>query len=362
MEIKIYIIFSKVFLVVIIFLYFSSSAYPIFFDRRKTPGSEVSWFIYPVIGSIPGVQDFYGVGTTISAIGGSRVDLTGISLRGDAEYFENDFQIDLFSVLDIPLFTKHLTFTWFSTKIRNAGWPEGERGIDSDPEKRFYLLASRIEASGGEISVNILDNQFEIYYGYSDAMVEPYGLVDPNGIFYNADNSGIVESPRGYRMGLYLDDTDNRRDPKIGYRVQYEKWRQPSARSGNSEYYQEDYNLSAYIPILDKGKGVLVLNQFFGSSTIIKKAELDKTQYQCVNPFNVDCQKILDELYERQDIEARNGRATSLGGTNRLRGYSTNRFFDSYTNFQGLEFRLYVHEAQEAFICFWRRELLQVFN
>jgi hypothetical protein len=35
---------------------------------------------------------------------------------------------------------------------------------------------------------------------------------------------------------------------------------------------------------------------------------------------------ILDELYARQVAEAENGKATSLGGTNRLRGYSTNRF------------------------------------
>ena len=32
-----------------------------------------------------------------------------------------------------------------------------------------------------------------------------------------------------------------------------------------------------------------------------------------------------------------------------MRGYRTNRFYDSYTNFRGVEFRWYVHEAQNAF-------------
>ena len=41
-----------------------------------------------------------------------------------------------------------------------------------------------------------------------------------------------------------------------------EKWGQPSSRAGNSEYYQEDYNLTGYIPVLAEDKGVLVLNQF----------------------------------------------------------------------------------------------------
>ena len=337
-------------LFVLLFIFcWSTTTSAILFERRKTFESELSWFVYPVVGSIPGVQDFYGLGGTVSGIGGSESDITVISLRGKAEYFDDDFQIDIFSIFDIPLFTNHLTFTWFSTKIRNAGWPEGERGIDSDPDSMYYLLASEVDASGGEISVNVLANQLEFYYAYSDASVKPYGLVDPNGTFYNTQNAGIIESPRGYRYGLYLDDTDNRRDPRIGYRFQYEKWGQPSSRAGNSEYFQEDYNLSGYIPVLSEGKGVLVLNQFYGSSTVIKKGTIDQSQFFCNNIEAPGCQAILDELYARQVAEAENGKATSLGGTNRLRGYSTNRFYDSYTNFRGAEFRWYVHEVQQAF-------------
>jgi hypothetical protein len=337
-------------LFVLLFLFcWSSTVSAILFERRKTFESELSWFVYPVVGSIPGVQDFYGLGGSVSGIAGSESDITIISLRGKAEYFDDDFQIDIFSIFDIPLFSNHLTFTWFSTKIRNAGWPEGERGIDSDPNSMYYLLASEVDASGGEISVNVLANQLEFYYAYSDASVKPYGLVDPNGTFYNAQNAGIIESPRGYRYGLYLDDTDNRRDPRIGYRFQYEKWGQPSSRAGNSEYFQEDYNLSGYIPVLAEGKGVLVLNQFYGSSTVIKKGTIDQSQFFCNNIEAPGCQAILDELYARQVAEAENGKATSLGGTNRLRGYSTNRFYDSYTNFRGAEFRWYVHEVQQAF-------------
>ncbi len=342
-------LFRRVIFVLLFLFCWSSTASAILFERRKTFESEISWFVYPVVGSIPGVQDFYGLGGTVSGIGGSESDITAISLRGKAEYFDDDFQIDILSIFDIPLFTNHLTFTWFTTKIRNAGWPEGERGIDSDPDSMYYLLASNVDASGGEISVNVLENQLEFYYAYSDASVKPYGLVDPNGTFYNAQNAEIIESPRGYRYGLYLDDTDNRRDPRIGYRFQYEKWGQPSSRVGNSEYFQEDYNLSGYIPVLAEGKGVLVLNQFFGSSTVIKKGTVDQSLYVCNNTLKPGCQALLDELYARQVAEAENGKATSLGGTNRLRGYRTNRFYDSYTNFRGAEFRWYVHEVQEAF-------------
>ena len=47
----------------------TSSASALLFERRKTFDSEISWFVYPVVGTIPGVQDFYGLGGTVSGIG-----------------------------------------------------------------------------------------------------------------------------------------------------------------------------------------------------------------------------------------------------------------------------------------------------
>ena len=48
-------------------------------------------------------------------------------------------------------------------------------------------------------------------------------------------------------------------------------------------------------------------------------------------------------------MDAERGRAISLRATQRLRGYRTNRFYDSYTNFCGVELRWYVLETQDAF-------------
>ncbi len=95
------------------------------------------------------------MGTTVSGIGESEVDITAISLRGEAKYIkEGDFGIDILTVLDIPVFAPRLTLSTFYTDIRNGTWPEGERGIDSGPDSTYYLLGSRIFARGGELSVN----------------------------------------------------------------------------------------------------------------------------------------------------------------------------------------------------------------
>ena len=56
-------------LIVLMLLFsWTTSAHALLFERRKTYDSEISWFVCPVIGSIPGVQDFYGLGGTVSGI------------------------------------------------------------------------------------------------------------------------------------------------------------------------------------------------------------------------------------------------------------------------------------------------------
>ena len=98
----------------VFFAFWISEASAIVFERRERPSLELSYFLYPVAGTIPGLQDFYGMGTTVSGIGGSEVDITAISLRGEAKYIkEGDFGIDILTVLDIPVFTPRLTLSTF---------------------------------------------------------------------------------------------------------------------------------------------------------------------------------------------------------------------------------------------------------
>ncbi|MDX2470978.1 MAG: hypothetical protein QNL04_10430 [SAR324 cluster bacterium] len=338
------------FCLTILFILQSSSAFALLFDRRPKPKAELSYFVYPVAGKLPGVQEFSGYGASVIALGGSETDIAAIKLGGPADYFENDdFEITLFTILDFPLYTEHLTLNAYKIDVINGTWPEGERGINSDPDSTYYLLASTFSSSGAELSLNFWEYQLEFYYGYLDGSVTPYGLIDPTGKFYNAEEAKLIKKPRGYRWGIYLDDTDDRRDPRIGYRVQYEKWGMPATREGNSGFFQEDLNLTSYLPILDNNKGILVLNYFFGSSTVTEKGTVDRTQFICPTGAADSCQTLLDDLYQRQVENANRGKATSLGGANRLRGYRTNRFYDSYTAFRGAEFRWYAFEAQEAF-------------
>ena len=328
----------------------ASPAFGLLFERRPKPAPELSYFVYPVMGKLPGVQEFSGFGTSVIALGGSETDIALIKLGGEAEYFENaDFEITLLTVLDLPIYTEALTLNAYYIDIKNATWPEGERGINANPESTYYLLADSFVSKGAELSLNFWDYQLELYYGFLGGSVKPYGLIDPTGKKYSAEDADLQDRPYGYRWGIYLDDTDHRRDPRVGYRVQYEKWGMPSTRGENSAFYQEDLNLTAFIPILDKNDGVLVLNYFLGFSTVTEAGVVEEDKYTCPPEADASCQVILSELYRRQVENANQGKATSLGGANRLRGYRTNRFYDSYSAFRGLEYRWYVLETQESF-------------
>jgi len=203
-----------------------------------------------------------------------------------------------------------------------------------------------------------MDNQLEAYYATIQGAVRPYGVIDPYGRFYKAGEKKITSEVHSYRWGIYLDDTDDRRDPRVGYRFQYEKWGVQATRKENSAFFQEDFSFTIFVPLLFEKKGVFVLNRFYSSSNVENIGAVDQTNYTCDNVLYPGCQAVFDELYRRQVVEAENGKATSLGGSNRLRGYRTNRFFDSFTDFVGIEFRWYLFESQHAFDYFVEKGVL----
>jgi len=136
-------------------LVLATAVHALVFERRTRPKPELSYFVYPIVGSIPGVQDFYGAGATVSAFGGSYMDITYVRLMGDAKRIAGgDFAIDLLTVLDAPIWYPYLTASLFYVDIRNGTWPEGERGINSDPNRTYHLLASRVWLRGGELSTH----------------------------------------------------------------------------------------------------------------------------------------------------------------------------------------------------------------
>ena len=96
---------QKLLLMIAIFLSCLTQATVLVFKRRSRPNPELSYFLYPVAGRIPGVQDFYGLGATVSSIGRSEVDFTVVDLRSEPKHLQDgDFGIAILTVQDILVF------------------------------------------------------------------------------------------------------------------------------------------------------------------------------------------------------------------------------------------------------------------
>ena len=109
----------------------------------------------------------------------------------------------------------------------------------------------------------------------------------------------------------------------------------------------------------------MVLNQFFSTSEVIETGTVNKNDYICTQEqlfFNNQCQNILNEYYERNLNESKKGRATSLGGIERLRGYPEGRFFDEHTNFRAIELRYYFDQIDINFDILIAKGLLAEFQ
>ena len=50
----------------------------------------------------------------------------------------------------------------------------------------------------------------------------------------------MSDSPHVDRFGTLIDDTDNRRDPRIGYSIQFDRWDWPSRWKEEASFFQYD--------------------------------------------------------------------------------------------------------------------------
>ena len=320
------------------------------FERRPVEPFETSWLIYPIFSRIPGIGELGGLGATVSGIAGTPMDVTAITLRGQGLTGE-PLSVNVFAALDVPLFTPMFTLSAGVVDVVNGTVDQYERGRDSKKENRIILKALRLNVFFYEFAVHLFEDQLEFYVGRAETTVEPDAILRPIGGGKFRETK-IPESERGRnagtRFGVFLDDTDSRRDPRIGYRIQYELYNVPGFDETPS-FSQHDYNLTGFIPTNRKRTNVLVLNAFYGTVVARSKGKVLPERYQCPPNAPPQCQIDLDQLRAEAEINATLGRATSLGGTNRLRSYPAGRFYDTHTLFFGIEDRFYVLEDYQPF-------------
>jgi len=345
----------------------------IVFERRTTSNEDIFEY-YFLITPIerPGFGSLIAVGSIVNNLpvpwikNGKFNIIAGFGKgKGENEFKGEDINAYGLTIIDFPIISNDFTFSPARLAATKYSISFYDRGIDSELDRKLTIMADRVAQNIGEISYYFLDRQIEIFYTFFNAEIDFYGYQDFDGNIVSlkdVDNFGSGATKWTERWGVLIDDTDFRRDPRIGYFVKLDRWQWPSRTPQESSWYQYDLETVGYIPIIDM-KMILVMTQYLSTSKIISPGKVEK--YVCTEEqllLYPKCQIILDEAYKRDLENANKGRATALGGFERLRGYPEGRFFDEHTNFRGIELRYYFDSLDIDFDVIFAKGFLAEFQ
>lgn len=305
--------------------------------RRDQFAKDFAYFLYPISGKVPGIGTAYGAGATIANIAGTDTDFTGFYVKGDFEasgaVIANYHLIDERLILDIANYT---------AKVAPQSY---KRGIDSSKDEVIHLEVES-EVSIAQLSGTFFQRMLEIYGRFAFGSQKLNRVLDSEGNeFSNVDKS--TNYFQGLNLGFTVDVTDDRQDPRKGLRLEMKDRMLFLDRKDSSDYDTLDTNLTYYHPV--GVSSVWAFNAFYSTALMKSKAETNRDKLKQTK--GLQCQTIADPVGRAQceatekkfldELIAENtyGRATGIGGTQRLRSYPMERFHAGQTVFYGTEFR-----------------------
>jgi outer membrane protein assembly factor BamA len=306
--------------------------------RRNQYGKDFAYFAFPFATDIPGYGSAYGGIGMASNIGGSDTDVLGF-------YMDGDFSTAGLTLLDVNLIPKRLVFDIGLFNYQLA-FNQYARGIDSSPDN--YI---RPEYKGNgvttQLTLTFLDRMLDVYGRYAYQDYRTLRVLDAAGNTFPSINTSST-TWRSLTLGLILDLTDDRLDPRRGLRFEFS--RQSLLNNVDpiySTFSVYDSNLTYYLPV--GRRNTWVFNVFKSDAVRESLGSTDRTEL--TQRFGLDCSGISDPAalanctatnnQRIDEIQAANlyGSATPLGGTQRLRSFANQRFHAGHALAAGTEFR-----------------------
>lgn len=315
--------------------------------RRDQFGKDFGYFIYPLVGDIPGLGSASGLGGSVLNMFNTDTDFTAFKVKGD-------FSASGYTLLDWNLIPQRLIFDvgYYDYLVAPIQY---KRGINSD--KNDYILP---KAEGqywlGQLTLSFDQRREEAYVRYGNGHGRLLNVLDSDGNEFPAIDTSTYY---GYftTLGFIVDVTDDRLDPRRGMRFETAGHTYSNDDQYRSDNIVMDYNLTAYLP--SRKWDTLAMNVFFSRSHITRQATTDYETLRensglgCetipAGPQRDQCLATERELIEQHIASNRYGTATSLGGTQRLRSYDNGRFYGGSALFYGLEYRWNLTDERTPF-------------
>lgn len=322
------------------FLLFSTLFAEVFGEverRRDQYLSTPGYFVAPAPYALPGIGTGLMVVGMANNIYGTQTDVLADVIEGDVSGYG-------FAIADWYLIERHLKFEMLHSRIDKASIQSySSRGMDSEKDEYVLISVDEMEFTGLRATASFWDKMLEFYAMAYLASFQLDSIRDKNGdLILEASDIGVQDT-KFYIIGMMADYTDDRLDPRKGVRFDTSLDYSPPNGNEGADFYQHNYNLTAYIPLGERS--TWVFNYYRSDAIVLDQGETD---YDALaDQMGLDC-TLVPNPAERRDCESvinntlaanKYGTAVSLGGRSRLRSYTEGRFSGAHTQFYGSEFR-----------------------
>jgi len=306
--------------------------------RRDQFNTDFSYFIYPLAGEIPGLGNFHGIGTSVLNIGDTDADFFSFNVGGDikAEGYSllNYHLIKNRLLFDMGLYKHDVTAIWY------------QRGINS-PKDEYYLVSNNGKNALGQFTLTYDQRRLEYYLRFAEGNSRNSKTTDQD---LKQISGGTEERREGFwTLGGIVDYTDDRLDPRQGYRLEGAVYHGRRASPDDPNYFVANYNTTLYLPM--RQWDTFALNAYYSRAHVLKEGETDydtlsnRPEFGCGASCADDTKALIEQLIQANKY----GTASLLGGTQRLRSFSNYRFRAAQVLFYGMEYRWNLTDEHKPF-------------
>ena len=309
---------------------------------EREADKELGWMFAPLPGCVEGVGCAVPIAGLISNFYKST-DLVILKTLAKGDIEATVVQLQKFPIIDERLFLKVLYYDW------DISFLSYDRGIHSGKDD-YYQTFENLNTSTINLQSQFYNQHLEIQIGYSSGGTKISKIFDADG-----NQFSNIQSPLrtwvDHTIGTQIDLTDNHLEPREGIRFELLHNATNYGLSELSDYDVNSLNLTTYIPFL--GSDTLLINAFQSRSYISEHGLTDESALR--NKFSLGCDFEMEadacrnaETKRISYWQKRNqsGKATALGGLNRMRAYSLGRFYAGNSSNYALEYRLNFSEKQ----------------
>ena len=342
-----------VFILFILFILLQSNGLAIERRTNQFP-SDFGYLTLPLPYVIPGAGMGFGFlgGFNNVPFGDSNttLDIFGILITGDIGG-------GIVLATDVPVIPE-----MFLLDIGQGNFDKGsfrsyrDRRMSSDPDDYVISELSDTRFRFTRLTLTFFERMFDIFTFETNNKSTLSAIRDKDGdLIYEAEQSfeGVSRS-----NGFQIDYTDDRTDPQKGLKFIYTNSDSPSNSSDSPDFYVQNYNITAYIPVLSYS--TVAFNWYRAGATVRKEGNTNldyliaKENATCF--ANCDTATI-EVLAKNRQATNKYGSAGSLGGTERLRSFVGGRFSGAHIESRGVEFRWNLSDEKTAFDWYFIKDI-----